>query len=68
MCFSPPPCLTKAHLRFAKQRDTDWQNRTYFFAVAVQAMRRILVDYARHANTARRGCALSLDSNVTWER
>ena len=32
----------------------DWQNRAHFFAVAAQAMRRILVDRARIRNRAKR--------------
>jgi RNA polymerase sigma factor (TIGR02999 family) len=50
--------INEAYLRLAKQHDTDWQNRTHFFAVAAQAMRRILVDYARNANARRRGGGL----------
>jgi RNA polymerase sigma-70 factor, ECF subfamily len=32
-----------------------WQNRAHFFAVAAQAMRRILVDDARARNAAKHG-------------
>lgn len=32
-----------------------WENRAHFFAVAAQAMRRILIDHARAHGTAKRG-------------
>jgi RNA polymerase sigma factor (TIGR02999 family) len=35
-----------------------WQNRAHFFAVAAQAMRRILVDHARRRKAGKRGDAL----------
>jgi len=56
--LQPTALINEAYFRLAKQRDTDWQSRTHFFAVAAQAMRRILVDYARHANASRRGGGL----------
>jgi RNA polymerase sigma factor (TIGR02999 family) len=33
----------------------DWHGRTHFFSVAAQAMRRILVEYARRKNQKRGG-------------
>ena len=45
----------EAYLRLAGQRDVKWHNRTQFFAVASQAMRRILVDYARSQQRTKRG-------------
>lgn len=33
----------------------DWQDRHHFFAVAAEAMRRILINYARARNTGKRG-------------
>jgi RNA polymerase sigma factor (TIGR02999 family) len=33
----------------------DWQGQTHFLAVAAQAMRRILVDRARHRGAVKRG-------------
>jgi len=65
--LQPTALINEAYLRLAKQRDTDWQNRTHFFAVAAQAMRRILVDYARNAKALRRGGGLrpiSLESDL----
>jgi RNA polymerase sigma factor (TIGR02999 family) len=36
-------------------QDVDWQNRAHFFGIAANAMRQILVDYARRRNAAKRG-------------
>jgi RNA polymerase sigma-70 factor, ECF subfamily len=44
----------EAYLRLADQ-DVPWQNRSHFFGVAAQAMRRILVDHARAVAAERRG-------------
>jgi len=32
-----------------------WQNRTHFFAISAQIMRRILVDFARARQNLKRG-------------
>jgi RNA polymerase sigma-70 factor, ECF subfamily len=46
----------EAYLRLIKQEEVQWQNRAHFFAVAAQAIRRILVDHARgHARQKRGG-------------
>jgi RNA polymerase sigma-70 factor (ECF subfamily) len=47
--------VNEAYLQLVGQADRDWQNRSHFFAVAAQLMRRILVDYARHKNAQKRG-------------
>lgn len=44
----------EAYLLLAGQ-EIDWQNRSHFFGVASQAMRRVLVDYARSRNYQKRG-------------
>src|SRR5881296_253012 len=36
-------------------RRMQWQNRAHFFAVAAQAMRRVLVEHARSQQYAKRG-------------
>ena len=56
--------IHEAYLKLIDQRSTNWESRTHFFAIAAQAMRRILVDYARKKNSGKRGGAdsdLSLD-------
>ncbi len=45
----------EAYVRLIKQEDVEWQNRAHFFAVAAQAIRRILVDHARGHNRIKRG-------------
>src|SRR5437660_267435 len=45
----------EAYLQLVNQPDRNWQNRSHFFAVAAQLMRRILVDHARSRNAAKRG-------------
>jgi RNA polymerase sigma factor (TIGR02999 family) len=45
----------EAYLRLTRINDVDWQGRSHFFAVAAQAMRRILVDHARARCADRRG-------------
>ena len=45
----------EAYLRLAGHDNVHWENRSHFFAVAAQLMRRILVDHARKRNAAKRG-------------
>jgi RNA polymerase sigma factor (TIGR02999 family) len=45
----------EAYLRLVDQQEANWKNRAQFFAVAAQMMRRILVDYARARQYAKRG-------------
>jgi RNA polymerase sigma factor (TIGR02999 family) len=45
----------EAYLRMVGGVDVDWENRSHFFGVAAQIVRRILVEHARAANTAKRG-------------
>jgi RNA polymerase sigma factor (TIGR02999 family) len=47
----------EAWLRLDGQRDMHWDNRSQFFAVAAQIMRRILVDHARRRHALKRGGA-----------
>ena len=45
----------EAFIRLVDQRNVHWQNRSHFFGIAAQMMRRVLVDYARSRNFAKRG-------------
>ncbi len=45
----------EAWMKLMNQHGATWQNRAQFFAVAAQAMRRILVDHARRRRAAKRG-------------
>lgn len=50
--------INEAYLKLIDQRDVNWESRSHFFAIASQAMRRILVDYARTRNREKRGGAI----------
>jgi len=45
----------EAYLRLVDQTRVEWRNRSHFYAIAAQAMRRILVDYARQHRRDKRG-------------
>jgi RNA polymerase sigma factor (TIGR02999 family) len=45
----------EAYLRLVDSAHANWQNRVHFFAVCAQAMRRILVDWARSRQALKRG-------------
>ncbi len=47
--------IHEAYLKLIDQKEARWQNRAHFFGVAAQAMRHILVDYARARHAAKRG-------------
>jgi RNA polymerase sigma factor (TIGR02999 family) len=47
--------IHEAYARLIGAESLEIQNRSHFFAVASQQMRRILVDYARSRNAQRRG-------------
>ena len=49
--------INEAYLKLVDQRAVQWQNRAHFFGIAAQAMRRILVDYAKTKNREKRGGA-----------
>jgi RNA polymerase sigma factor (TIGR02999 family) len=52
--------VNEAYLRLIDQQQVHWQNRTHFFGIAAQLMRRILLDHARRHHQARRGGGLRL--------
>lgn len=45
----------EAYFKLVDQTRVDWQDRPHFFAVASEAMRRILIDYARTRAARKRG-------------
>jgi len=53
--LQPTALVHEAYLRLVDQRNVNWQNRAHFFAIAAQAMRRIVVDHARRHNALKRG-------------
>jgi RNA polymerase sigma factor (TIGR02999 family) len=66
--LQPTALINEAYLKLIDQREVKWQNRAHFFALAAQAMRRILVDYARERKREKRGGTaenLPLDEALT---
>jgi RNA polymerase sigma-70 factor, ECF subfamily len=56
----------EAYFKLTKQRTVDWENRGQFFAIAAQAMRRLLIDSARQRKSQKRaGEKISLDEAPT---
>jgi len=54
--------VNEAYLRLADQTSPSWQNRAHFFAITAQAMRQILVNYARSKRAQKRcGGALKVE-------
>jgi RNA polymerase sigma factor (TIGR02999 family) len=47
--------VNEAYLKLVDQRETAWQNRGHFFAIAAQVMRRVLLDDARRRLRKKRG-------------
>ena len=55
--LSTTALVHEAYLRLVDQTRTQWVDRVQFFAIAAQAMRRVLVDHARRHQALRRGGA-----------
>jgi RNA polymerase sigma factor (TIGR02999 family) len=53
--LSTTALVHEAYLRLADQTRVEWASRAQFFALAARVMRRVLVDYARRHQAARRG-------------
>lgn len=53
--FQTTELIHEAYLKLADEDGRNWQNRAHFFGVAAQAMRHILVDYARSKHRKKRG-------------
>lgn len=49
--------IHETYLKLVDQRNVDWQNRAHFFGIAAQAMKRILLDYAKARHRQKRGGA-----------
>jgi RNA polymerase sigma factor (TIGR02999 family) len=56
----------EAYFKLTDQKNVDWENRGQFFAIAAQAMRRILIDAARQRKSLKHGAEkISLDEALT---
>ncbi len=53
--LSTTAVVHEAYLRLAEQSGAALQDRAHFFAIAARMMRRVLIDYARQYQAARRG-------------
>ncbi len=53
--LSSTALVHEAYLKMVDQNRITWQNRAHFFALASQAMRRILINYANHRKAQKRG-------------
>jgi RNA polymerase sigma-70 factor (ECF subfamily) len=64
--LQPTALVHEAYMRLVDQRGATWQNRSHFFGVAAQAMRRILVDHARRKRATKRegGQRVTLDADL----
>jgi RNA polymerase sigma factor (TIGR02999 family) len=47
--------VNEAYLKLVGQNRVEWQNRSHFFGIAANIMRRILVDYAKTKHRRKRG-------------
>jgi RNA polymerase sigma factor (TIGR02999 family) len=61
--LQPTALVHEAWLRLRDQ-ECDWKNRSQFFGVAAQQMRRILVDHARRRNSQKRA---AIEDRVSFE-
>jgi RNA polymerase sigma-70 factor (ECF subfamily) len=53
--FQTNDLVNEAYIRLVDHKGMRWQNRAHFYAVAAQAMRRILIDRARTRASVKRG-------------
>ncbi|NNE98107.1 MAG: sigma-70 family RNA polymerase sigma factor [Pyrinomonadaceae bacterium] len=65
--LQPTALVHEAYLKLIDQNAVEWQNRSHFFGIAAQIMRRILIDHARNHKAEKRGGAdekISLDDKI----
>ncbi len=53
--LQPTALVHEAYFKLIDQRSVEWKNRSHFFGVAAQLMRRILIDHARQRLASKRG-------------
>jgi len=53
--LQPTALVHEAWLRLVKDGDRTWQNRAHFFGAAAEAMRRIMIERARHRSRLKHG-------------
>lgn len=62
--FQTTELIHEAYLKLAAAEEQNWRSRAHFFGVAAQAMRHILVDYARSKQSEKRA---GLGQQITFE-
>ena len=67
--LQPTALVNEAYLKLLGQERVTWKNRSHFFGIAANIMRRILVDHARRSHAARRDRAnsVTLDESLSVE-
>lgn len=69
--LQPTALVHEAYIRLVDWQNTNWQNRSHFFAVAAQVMRNILVDHARRKKAEMHGGnlqKLALDEAISFSQ
>lgn len=67
--LQPTALVHEAYLRLVDQKNPNWQNRSHFFGVAAQLMRRILVDHARRRQAGKRAMQrVSLEEALSFHQ
>jgi len=69
--LQPTALVHEVYLRLAEQKNVRWQDKSHFFGVTAQLMRRILVDHARSHMADKRGSGLpkvSLNEAIAMSR
>jgi RNA polymerase sigma factor (TIGR02999 family) len=64
--LQPTELVHEAFLRLVGERHGAWQNRSQFYGIACQAIRRLLIDHARRRRATKRdhGVRITLDESV----
>jgi len=56
--MEPNMLVNEVYIKLVDQQQATWKTKSHFFAVGAEAMRRILVDHARHRNRLKHGGAM----------
>jgi RNA polymerase sigma-70 factor, ECF subfamily len=56
--LQPTAVVNEAYIRLLPQRSISWENRSHFYGIAAQMMRRVLVDHARKRHAAKRSSGM----------
>lgn len=67
--LEPTGLVHEAYMRLVHRQTGNWKNRTQFYSVASQVIRRILVEHARARLRLKRGggtISIFLDATVDW--